>query len=257
MSKYNPLYHSIWTDSQFEEYSIEKKLLFIFLLTNHLTHKSGIYKITIKQISFYTDLDKYLINELINELIEESKIKFDSQNGIIFIKNLYKYQKGMIKNRKVMLLSLKKHYDLIESTFWQDFFDIYKDDDVINFFINEIINGSLMIHQLYINNNINNNKNINKDNNKDEPKRKKVKQFKKPLIEEIREYCNEILANIDPQGFFDYYESNGWKVGKNPMKDWKATVRSWKSRGNTELVKKTKPSKQDAMKQVFMDFANS
>ena len=180
MSKYNPLYHSIWTDSQFENYSKDKKLLFIFLLTNHLTHKTGIYTITIKQISFYTDLDKIFINEAINELINELKIKYDAINGIIFIRNLYKYQKGMIKNQKVMLLSIKRHYELLNTDFWQDFFEIYKEDKTINFFINEIINGSLMDHQLYINNNIN----INKDNNKNKDK-KHLK--KKPKIKQNEE----------------------------------------------------------------------
>ena len=54
--------------------------------------------------------------------------------------------------------------------------------------------------------------------------------FKKPEISEIRNYCNEILANIDPDRFFDYYQANGWKVGKNPMRDWKAAIRNWKSK---------------------------
>lgn len=63
------------------------------------------------------------------------------------------------------------------------------------------------------------------DSNKKENIKKK--KFIKPSFEEIKNYCLERQNNIDVRVFLDYYESNGWKVGKNPMKDWKATIRNW------------------------------
>ena len=48
-----------------------------------------------------------------------------------------------------------------------------------------------------------------------------------PTLEEVKEYCSERGNKVDPERWFDYYTSNGWKVGKNPMKDWKAAVRTW------------------------------
>ena len=63
--------------------------------------------------------------------------------------------------------------------------------------------------------------------------KEKSKRFSKPTIEEVKDYClNERHNNIDWQKFYDYYESNGWKVGKNPMKDWKASVRTWERNTN-------------------------
>ena len=56
------------------------------------------------------------------------------------------------------------------------------------------------------------------------------KVFVKPTPLEIQNYVNEQNLQIDPARFFDYYEGNGWKVGKNPMKDWKATARNWSRR---------------------------
>ena len=56
-------------------------------------------------------------------------------------------------------------------------------------------------------------------------------RFQKPTIEEVRAYCFERGNNVDAQHWFDYYEANGWRVGKNPMKDWKATVRTWERNG--------------------------
>lgn len=57
-------------------------------------------------------------------------------------------------------------------------------------------------------------------------------RMKKPTIEEVRSYIEEKGYNVDPERFYDFYESNGWKVGKNPMKDWKACVRTWQKNNN-------------------------
>ena len=55
----------------------------------------------------------------------------------------------------------------------------------------------------------------------------KTKRFVKPTVEEVKAYCRERMNMVNAEKFMNYYESNGWKVGKNPMKDWKATVRTW------------------------------
>lgn len=61
--------------------------------------------------------------------------------------------------------------------------------------------------------------------------------FKRPSVQEIEAYCLEKKLNLNAQSFIDYYDSNGWKVGKNQMKDWKATVRRWaKPKEQVEMV---------------------
>lgn len=59
----------------------------------------------------------------------------------------------------------------------------------------------------------------------------KAKRFTKPTLEEVKAYCIERNNNVDAEHFYDYYEANGWKVGKNSMKDWKASVRTWERNG--------------------------
>ena len=51
--------------------------------------------------------------------------------------------------------------------------------------------------------------------------------FVKPTLDEVREYIGLRNTNVDADKFWNYYESNGWKVGRNSMKDWKACVRTW------------------------------
>ena len=63
------------------------------------------------------------------------------------------------------------------------------------------------------------------------PQGGKRKKFTKPTLNHVTAYVAEIKAGIDPQQFMDHYTSNGWKVGKNSMKDWKAAVGTWKRNG--------------------------
>lgn len=58
------------------------------------------------------------------------------------------------------------------------------------------------------------------------------KRFVKPTVEDIRSYCTERGNAVDAQRFYDFYESKGWLIGKNPMKDWKAAVRTWEQRND-------------------------
>ncbi len=57
--------------------------------------------------------------------------------------------------------------------------------------------------------------------------KEKTSRFSPPTLEEIQAYIREKGFSVDAERFFDYYTSNGWKVGKNPMKSWEATVRNW------------------------------
>jgi len=60
--------------------------------------------------------------------------------------------------------------------------------------------------------------------------KKKPVRFVKPTVDEIAEYCEKRKNGIDAQHFFDFYESKGWKIGKDPMHDWQASVRTWEKR---------------------------
>ena len=58
-------------------------------------------------------------------------------------------------------------------------------------------------------------------------KNKNPSRFVPPTIDEVAEYCRQRNSVVDPQGFVDYYTANGWKVGKNSMKNWQAAIRLW------------------------------
>lgn len=64
-------------------------------------------------------------------------------------------------------------------------------------------------------------------------------RFTPPTLEEVKNYCKERNNNVDAERFIDYYTSNGWKVGKNSMKDWKAAIRTWERSNTKETTKKS------------------
>jgi hypothetical protein len=97
------------------------------------------------------------------------------------------------------------------------------------------------------------------------PIKEKKSAFKKPTVVEIYEYACEKLSNDDAlkftEKFHAYYEANGWKVGRNQMKDWKAAVRTWdltKFATQTNQQTKIKNGKfdSDAAQRIYNDAHN-
>lgn len=79
---------------------------------------------------------------------------------------------------------------------------------------------------------------IDKDSiDKKEEGADKPQRFIPPTVQEVDAYCKERNNGIDAQSFVDFYSSKGWMIGKNKMKDWKASVRTWEKR---ELPQKKK-----------------
>ena len=73
------------------------------------------------------------------------------------------------------------------------------------------------------------NTNINITNNNLTDSNKKA-LFKKPTLDQVKDYCILRKNNIDAEAFIDFYKSKGWQIGKETMKDWKAAVRTWERR---------------------------
>lgn len=64
----------------------------------------------------------------------------------------------------------------------------------------------------------------------------KEERRRTPTIDEVASYCAERKNDVDPQRFVDYYTSQGWMVGNNPMKDWKACVRTWEKKDHKKTT---------------------
>ena len=112
---------------------------------------------------------------------------------------------------------------------------------------------------------VENNKENNTSTNNKEINNNKLlftkKNFKKPTLDEVQQYCSERKNNISAEKFIDYYESNGWKVGRNSMKDWKATIRNWEKnqqekQNNVKTYKSNYEISQEALRKAREEFEN-
>lgn len=96
----------------------------------------------------------------------------------------------------------------------------------------------------------------------DAPKKKKAKRFVKPSLQELEEYISEKGYVISAEDFYAYYEANGWRVGRNPMKSWTAALAMWNSRAlkqrgySQQRAYKSKTEQNiDAVYRVMADFS--
>lgn len=96
--------------------------------------------------------------------------------------------------------------------------------------------GTLVQHTNIENKYINNNSLYKKSNS----------HFQKPSLDEIRQYCISRGNKVDPEQFFNFYESKGWIIGKSPMKDWRAAVRTWEKR-EKEIPQRKRESRKESV----------
>lgn len=87
-----------------------------------------------------------------------------------------------------------------------------------------------------VNDNVNVNGNVNVNNNKSI---RGQAAFAPPTVDDVRQYSESKGYKIDAEAFIAFYESNGWKVGRNPMKNWRSAVITWSRR--EQLVKRPAP----------------
>ena len=96
------------------------------------------------------------------------------------------------------------------------------------------ING---IAKVAINANVNVNENVNVIKEKDtKVSKKKTVVFYPPSLKEVQEYCQLRKNNVDPIRFVNFYQSKGWMVGSNKMKDWQASVRTWEKENKKHAI---------------------
>jgi len=89
------------------------------------------------------------------------------------------------------------------------------------------------------------------EKNTNKRERTPAEKFTRPTLEQVADYCRERGKNVDPQRWLDYYSANGWKVGKNQMKDWRAAVRNWEKNENGNQAGRNAAANTDGIDAYF------
>lgn len=236
-----------WNDEKIMDmFTPEDKLFFLYLLTNPHTTQLGIYGIHPKHISFELGYTIESVKVLLERFENKYEIiKYCDETKEIAVKNFLRHSiiKGGAPVKDCLIRELKavKNKDLIAFVF----------SHIKQFEINETVRSLIDEYEekngevLYaIEKRKSTKKKINENENENENENDvslydtchdtsnvslgtKRKRFVPPTIEEVKAYCLDRKNNVNAEKFIDYYTSNGWYVGRNKMKDWKASVRTW------------------------------
>jgi len=135
MAKYRPIYTKIWRDPDFQDYTPEQKIIFIYLCTSDSVTESGIYPISFTSIANDTGVEK----ELVKSCLEENKLKnvlYDCENRYVFVRNIRRYHTG--GRPELLKRSIANDYKLMRSTWlWFEFVKQYPEfnDIITNHFL--------------------------------------------------------------------------------------------------------------------------
>jgi len=208
----------IWDEKPFDR---PRAWIDLLLLANHadkkimfngkpLVIKRGQYLTSIRKLAERWGWGRDKVSRFLNVLVSEEMLFKDSD-----------------ENRTLLTV--------INYEVYQDSSDTDKDTD-------KDTGRTQTRHQQGTNNNDNND---NNENNNKEDAPKGATRFIPPTVDEVRQYCQERNNRVDAQAFVDFYQSKSWYVGKNKMKDWKASVRTWERRDGNNARRTTENNSQN------------
>ena len=220
MAIYRNIQMSFWTDTKVaDDFTPEDRYFYLYLFTNPHTNLAGCYEISIRQMSNETGYSKDTIERLIDRFSKvHNVINYDPNNKEMLLMNWHKY--NWTKSSDFRKALIKEIDNVKNQVFMQYLRDLYDGVETVPRPSLDGVGTTDTVTDIYINNNtktINTNKTI-------------YKRFKPPTVDEVRAYCQERGNFVDPESFINFYESKGWMVGSNKMKDWKAAVRTWESK---------------------------
>jgi hypothetical protein len=218
-----------WTDSWFSDLSANAKLLFIFLYEN--CDNAGVYEVNKKFMLFLLGFQE---EELKNAIKEIGKAYIKSNDGTkIWLKNFLKHQKLTPLNWKN---NAHKQIVMILRENLEDK-DKFKGCKEIEMML-PVMREEKVIPVV-----------------EEKPKQKRTRRttkFEKPTQQQVFEYMKEkdfVPAKVEAERFWNWFESNGWKVGKNPMKVWKGAVNTWIINWYDRNNITSKPTKMDNIRE--------
>lgn len=201
MATYRTVHISFWTDPKVDDdFTPEDKYFYLYLLTNPHTNICGCYEISMKQMVRETGYNEDTVKRLLQRMeFTHNVIQYDASTKEVFIPRWGKYNWF---NSKDTMSGVAKVVSCIKSERFRE----------------AIMQGPLM--GVYT-------PPQGGGGTSDTDTDTVPVKGKHPTLEDVKAYCQERGNRVDPERFIDYYTANGWKVGKNPMKDWKAAVRTW------------------------------
>lgn len=232
----------MWNDSKFaDDFTPEDKFFWLMLLTTRYGNLAGCFEFSKKQMSNDSGYNEQTIENLLYRFINIHKmIDYDFETKEVLILKWYKYNWTSSPKFET---SLKGFIEKIKSEKFKNYiiksYEKYCKDRVA-------IPYQYHTSSISISSSISNSIEIEPELKESVKEKAKSKRFVKPTLEEVEMYVNDNYktdAKSFAEKFINHYESKGWLIGKAPMKDWKAAIRTWVGKDN--IQKKTISKVQD------------
>lgn len=242
MANYRNISISFWTDSKVDDdFTPEDKYFYLYLLTNPHTNICGCYEISMKQMERETGYNGDTIKRLIGRMQDQHKvILYSKETKEILILNWCRYnwtdsekvKKAIINVARYIKNEEFKRYvnDTVSLGYPYTMVTSVTDTDTDTVSDTGTVSESVLETETETENRYRSRyRNSLSAQNcasgcAEQPKTQK---FIPPTVDEVRAYCNERRNGIDPEEFVSFYESKGWMIGRNKMKNWKSAIITW------------------------------
>ncbi len=224
MAQYRSIQLSFWTDAKvIDDFTPEDRYFYLYIMTNPHTNLSGCYEISLKQMSDETGYSKETIQKLLDRMQNTHKVIIYSQlTKELLIIHWSKYN---WTNSDKFRTAVEREIASVKDQGFKEFLtQIYDGSDTVSIPYRYPMDTTVTVTNTITDTVI-------------VPNRKKSERFTPPTLSEVQAYCFERNNGIDAESFIDFYSSKGWKVGNQPMKDWKACVRTWEKRNGKKSSK--------------------
>ncbi|HVZ41287.1 MAG TPA: hypothetical protein VHI13_18555 [Candidatus Kapabacteria bacterium] len=231
MANYRLIHVKLWSDPDIETLPGLARCLFAYLITNQHRNEAALYNLSFARIAFEMGFPVTDIENAMNELVACQKIFRDPATSTVWVKNALRYQ-SLNGN---CIKSIGTDIEHCSSpTLAKQFCEYYKGFGDLGTICQQFLNRWEAITEGFANPPIGiglglgeeggvGGEEITEAAQQQSKSRPRDVDAVKTLFRE-RSYPN---PDVEAEKFWDYYTSNGWKVGKNAMRDWKAAAANW------------------------------
>jgi hypothetical protein len=222
---------NLWRDPKVQgDFTPEDKLFWMYCLTSPYGNLSGVYEISYKQLSDDLGYSVETVKNLIYRFTTLHRlISYNAQTMELFIHNWYKYnwtKSPKFESALMNFVSRIKDLELKENVL--EMYKNYKENDTVSI---PYRYGSISISNT-IPNIFNYEEGFKKEETKKPRKKREVKKFVPPTLDEVVAYAAERGSKFDPKGFYDFFTVSKWIDSKgDPVLNWKQKMISWEMRG--------------------------
>ena len=214
--KYRKIDPRIWSDESFVTLSESEMLFALYVLTCPQCNRIGMFRFSVALASEDLKASTKAIDGRLAKVCDTLNWKWDANAKVIYLPTWWKYNEP--ENPKHLIGCLKDLADVPSTKLRAEFLTNTRHlpTKLLDTFAIAMGIGTAYQEQ-------------EQEQELEQEQEQELRRvsFRPPTIDEVLAYCQDRQNSIDPKAFIDHYTSNGWRVGKAPMRDWQAAVRTW------------------------------